>query len=338
MGMRLGMGLSVVEGSKPSGAAAPANTVAPAITGTVLTGNTLTVSDGTWTGTPAPTYTYQWKRDGVNIGGATNSTYAVTASDCGPAITCTVTATNASGSASTTSASKTFAITNIPNLTGASCGDIDGYNAATGTWTDATGNGQHATQGTAGNRPGTSAALNGHTGALSDGVDDYLVIAAHAAFGASDKVSAIVAFKDTSTAPSNILLGVPVTTRFDISVNNPVGGTIVFNNSPGPSTVYYVEDMSSPHIVSCVADRSASPGVAEFTVWQDGTAKVLSTLNGADNTGNYGTLGWNLFSFAGANGAAASMWFYFVAPRALTANERTSIEHYVGYKLGLTVA
>ncbi|AYJ85789.1 SGNH/GDSL hydrolase family protein [Sphingomonas paeninsulae] len=77
---------------------APSNTVAPAITGTAQDGQTLTVSNGTWSGTPAPTYAYQWKRGGTNVG--TNAaTYLVATADVGSTITCTVTATNTAGSA-----------------------------------------------------------------------------------------------------------------------------------------------------------------------------------------------------------------------------------------------
>ena len=74
---------------------APVNTVAPAITGTAQEGQTLTCSTGTWTGNPTPTYTYQWKRNGSNIGSATNSTYTLVTADVGQSIKCTVTATNA---------------------------------------------------------------------------------------------------------------------------------------------------------------------------------------------------------------------------------------------------
>jgi len=73
---------------------APVNTVAPAVTGTATNGQTLTSTTGTWTGTATITYAYQWQRAGVNISGATSSTYVLTASDAGNAIRCVVTATN----------------------------------------------------------------------------------------------------------------------------------------------------------------------------------------------------------------------------------------------------
>ena len=74
---------------------APVNTVAPALSGTAQEGQTLTCSTGTWTGNPTPTYSYQWKRNGSNIGSATNSTYTLVTADVGQSIKCTVTATNA---------------------------------------------------------------------------------------------------------------------------------------------------------------------------------------------------------------------------------------------------
>jgi hypothetical protein len=81
----------------------PVNTVAPAITGTAQEGETVTCSTGTWTGTPTITFAYQWKRNGSNIGSATNSTYVLVTADVAQSITCEVTATNGSGSASATS-------------------------------------------------------------------------------------------------------------------------------------------------------------------------------------------------------------------------------------------
>jgi hypothetical protein len=74
---------------------APINTVLPAITGTLAEGQTLTLSNGTWD--PAATsYARQWLRNGVSIGGATSTTYALQAADTG--------ATNNGGSKSATAA------------------------------------------------------------------------------------------------------------------------------------------------------------------------------------------------------------------------------------------
>ena len=81
----------------------PVNTVAPAITGTAQEGETVTCSTGSWTGTPTITFAYQWKRNGSNIGSATNSTYVLVTADVSQSITCQVTATNGFGSASATS-------------------------------------------------------------------------------------------------------------------------------------------------------------------------------------------------------------------------------------------
>ena len=78
--------------------AAPANTVAPAVTGTTTTGQTLTCSTGTWSNNP-DSFTYQWKRAGANISGATSSTYVLQVADEGVLVRCDVTATNEAGSA-----------------------------------------------------------------------------------------------------------------------------------------------------------------------------------------------------------------------------------------------
>jgi len=53
-------------------ASSPVNTVAPAVTGTTVVGQVLTTTNGTWTGVPTPTYSYQWYRSpSTAIGGAT---------------------------------------------------------------------------------------------------------------------------------------------------------------------------------------------------------------------------------------------------------------------------
>ena len=82
--------------------AVPLNTVAPSVTGTATNGQTLSCSTGTWTGTATITYAYQWKRAGSNVG-SNSSTYALTASDVGSAMSCVVTGSNGQGSATGTS-------------------------------------------------------------------------------------------------------------------------------------------------------------------------------------------------------------------------------------------
>ena len=83
---------------------APSNSTAPAISGTPQVGSLLTASTGVWSGSPTPTYAYQWNRAGSPISGETASSYTVVTADIGQNITVTVTATNTAGSASATSA------------------------------------------------------------------------------------------------------------------------------------------------------------------------------------------------------------------------------------------
>jgi len=96
----------------------PAMSIAPTITGIARTGETLTTSNGTWTGTPT-SYSYQWQRaatsGGVysNIASATSSTYMVSDSDAGYFIKSSVVATNGVGSSSAALSVETSAVTDI---------------------------------------------------------------------------------------------------------------------------------------------------------------------------------------------------------------------------------
>lgn len=84
-------------------------TADPRVSGTRGVGRTLTASPGTWSPTPT-SYTYQWKRNGTRISGATGSSYTPTVADAGRYLSVTVTVHRAGY----TSASKTSARVGIP--------------------------------------------------------------------------------------------------------------------------------------------------------------------------------------------------------------------------------
>ena len=89
--------------------AAPVNNTAPAIAGSAVQAQVLSASTGGWQNSPAA-FTYQWLQCDAtgngcaSIAGATASSYAPVAADAGHALRVSVTASNAGGSSSATSA------------------------------------------------------------------------------------------------------------------------------------------------------------------------------------------------------------------------------------------
>jgi hypothetical protein len=108
-GVLLGAVLGQPGNGRAASAAVPKNKTAPTISGTAEVGQTLTATRGTWTGNPT-SFRFAWSRCDPNgaacvgIGGATGKIYNVTATDLGHTLRVTVTAHNADGSASATSA------------------------------------------------------------------------------------------------------------------------------------------------------------------------------------------------------------------------------------------
>lgn len=98
---------SVIQSSATAGP--PSNSTPPTISGTPQEKQTLTASEGTWTGKKPQTYTYQWRRCNAtggscaDIAGATKSTYVLSSADVGNTIRVRVTAHNSLGSSSSTS-------------------------------------------------------------------------------------------------------------------------------------------------------------------------------------------------------------------------------------------
>lgn len=123
---------------------------APAISGDAVVGQTLTVTEGTWYGTPPATYATRWQRCSAagtaatcqDIAGATGASYVVTPGDGGSRLRAVVTATNATGPTDAPSATTTVVIaavapanTALPTIGGLEKQPTYLWSATTGTWT-----------------------------------------------------------------------------------------------------------------------------------------------------------------------------------------------------------
>jgi hypothetical protein len=124
----------------------PANTAIPVISGTTGQGQTLSVSNGSWTNVPT-SYAYQWRRcDGsgencTNISTATASTYILASEDVGSTIRAAVTASNTYGDSSAATSGQTVVVgvapanTALPTISGTKT-QGQTLTAAYGSWTN----------------------------------------------------------------------------------------------------------------------------------------------------------------------------------------------------------
>ena len=112
-----GSGIVIVRYTTP---AAPSNSAVPVISGSTRTGETLTTTNGSWSGSPS-SYTYQWKRAATsggsytNIGSATSSTYVLTDDDIDKYIKVSVIATNGIGSSAGELSAATSVVSDLPD-------------------------------------------------------------------------------------------------------------------------------------------------------------------------------------------------------------------------------
>jgi Right handed beta helix region len=108
----------------PAPPTAPSNTAPPTISGQTAQGQTLTTTNGTWSGNPTA-FAYQWQdcnssgASCTGIAGATSPSYTLKSSDVNDTIRSVVTATNAGGSGSAT-AGQTAVVT-APSTGGGGC-------------------------------------------------------------------------------------------------------------------------------------------------------------------------------------------------------------------------
>src|SRR5205823_7495520 len=98
----------------------PANTALPAISGSAQEGQTLTASNGSWSGGPT-SYAYQWQRCNSSGGpcaaitGATAQTYTAASADVGSTLRVAVTASNSGGASSPATSAQTAVVTAQPS-------------------------------------------------------------------------------------------------------------------------------------------------------------------------------------------------------------------------------
>ena len=123
---------------------APVNTVAPTVSpsGTQSTGTLITASVGTWSGVAPITYEYKWTRNGVDISGATASTYTIQLADDGTTIRVEVKGTNTYGTSAFVASSNSVSAVNAVAPSNTVAPVISGtavvgqaLASTTGTWT-----------------------------------------------------------------------------------------------------------------------------------------------------------------------------------------------------------
>ena len=113
----------------------PTNTVRPAVTGTAAVGETLTVSNGSWTPTPS-SFARQWQRcneagaECLNIAGATGTTYGVRSADVGHRLRALVTARTSAGGSTTVASSASGVVSGGGSTTTTTTTTVVGGNRA----------------------------------------------------------------------------------------------------------------------------------------------------------------------------------------------------------------
>lgn len=287
---------------------------APVITGDAYVGETLTA-------TTIPGASYQWKRDGVNISGATSSTYVTTDDDEGASITCAATLNG-----STLTSNSIGPIVRLLTLIeamfgGGETGDLwrfdadntdattagDGIGTATGLVNSTT-----MTAPDASNKP-TLQTVGGYQCASFDGSGDRLV----RAFGStvSQPGTILIALRNNSTATHAIVTGSSSSSRWQIS-NDSSDNIILVSASTALDSTF-----NSPI------------GDAVLTVELNGASSKFRKNGIQTASGNAGTGGTNQLTVGalwdGTFGGAMDVYAVMFINRVLTSTERADAENYM---------
>lgn len=315
----------------------PVNTVAPAISGSAMEGATLSTTSGTWTSPLSLTYSYQWTRGGVDISGATSATYLVVPDDIGELIGVTVTATNATASASASAATVgPIAVWSPLALTGLAAW-YDASDAATLTvaggkvsaWTDKSGNGKTLTQATSGSQPSLiTAAQNGRDVVRFTASDDFMA-------NASVTLGAVTFIAVVKATAAGIIVehGTNANTTAGTFLYSTVGSTMVTRRSTrsvkdaSPST--WLTSPASAAKVVFVQDGTH----AGLKLYKNGTEVTTATAGGLSTDIGTGSVSASLNVGARAGGTfgfSGDICELFVMSAAITSDERSRIETYLG--------
>lgn len=326
----------------------PANTVAPVVSGTVQRAQVLTSTQGTWTGSPTPTYGYQWQvsADGLTgwtsatgSGNATNS-YTVATIDINQFLRCVVTATNTHGSVAQNSA-VTAQVASPYNP-----GSISGMNfwykadslsqadsSAVASWSDSSGVGHTATQGTGSQQPTFKKnQLNGLPAlAFVRTSTQFLASGAPASYISGPGFTLFVVMNPTTVSTLQNLLGPSGTNGIQFAING-VG-----------------KPQTSKQNVGTISVATSAISAATWTIVTTDYANAGTSVghhftNGASNGGlSSSTLGsgattTQLGAASAAGGFGGSIAEIIAFNRVLTSTERATVHSYLQDRYGISVS
>lgn len=327
------------------GAPPPVNTVAPAISGTPLVGETLTSTTGTWD--DASSHLYQWRRDGVAIAGATASTYVMTPADCADCdITCAVAGVGPGGTSAYVESSNAIAFvpqTHLPSLRAimrSDTGVLDGSgNPITnggfvGTWQDQSGGARHVTQANAARRPIYAASDPDFLGAPSiafDGTDDGLFRSSFSTGGSLDTSGYTIGY--VMIAENFSVTSLSICTDY-------TGGASAYIQRT--TTNRWRTTIGSRNAISPIGDTTSGPSfvAATFAPTGDVQRMWLGAENVATTTDTAtGPVDNGIYSIGCYNGGtsfplAHRACFAFIANATYTANQIASIAAWCSARYG----
>jgi hypothetical protein len=273
---------------------APANTGLPVISGTPTNGQTLTTSDGTWSGTTPITFSYQWRRCNASggscapIAGATSKSYTLVSGDVGSTIRASVTATNAAGSSSYSGTVSSAAPLDYWRLGDTSTTAVDATGSSNGTYVAS------PLEGSAGLVPGEP-----DTAVTLNGLSQYVEVPANSAWTTTPfSFEAIVR---PSSLPDNRTIAAAQSSLTGWWLNTDVNGALRFFIGDGTAWRY-----------AAPAPPLAANTTYDIVATYDGIAARLYVNGALVSTGPNATIATNIdgdpLRFGSASSFIGQFW------------------------------